>query len=50
MREGRTVTPAAFTATLFDLARRGVLEIEDRNVSKRRLFGTKEVVETSLTL
>ncbi|MGB8957719.1 MAG: DUF2207 domain-containing protein, partial [Candidatus Aminicenantales bacterium] len=50
MREGRTVTPAAFTATIFDLARRGILEIEDRNVSKKRLFGTKEIVETTITL
>ncbi len=50
MREGRTVTTTAFTATIFDLARRGVLEIEDRNVSKKRLFGTKEVVETTITL
>ena len=50
MREGRTVTTTAFTATIFDLARRGILEIEDRNVSKKRLFGTKEVVETTITL
>lgn len=50
MREGRTVTPAAFTATLFDLARRGVLEMEDRNVLKKGLFGSKEAVETIVTL
>ena len=50
MREGRSVTPAAFTATLFDLARRGVLEIEDRKVTKKRLFGTKEDVETAVTI
>ena len=50
MREGRTVTPAAFTATLFDLARRGVMEMEDLNVSKRGLFGSKEAVETKVTL
>ncbi|MBE3129897.1 MAG: DUF2207 domain-containing protein, partial [Acidobacteria bacterium] len=50
MREGRTVTPAAFTATLFDLARRGVLEMEDRNVQKKGLFGSKEAVETTVTL
>jgi Predicted membrane protein (DUF2207) C-terminal domain/Predicted membrane protein (DUF2207) N-terminal domain len=50
MREGREVTPAAFTATLFDLARRGVLEIEDHSVLRRRLFGDKEAVETSITL
>jgi uncharacterized membrane protein len=50
MREGRTVTPAAFTATLFDLARRGTLEMEDRNVQKKGLFGSKEAVETTITL
>ncbi|HDT12950.1 MAG TPA: DUF2207 domain-containing protein, partial [Candidatus Aminicenantes bacterium] len=50
MREGGAVTPAAFTATIFDLARRGVLEIEDRSVLKKRLFGTKEAVETTITL
>ena len=50
MREGRTVTPAAFTATLFDLARRGVLEMEDRTVQKKSLFGSKEAVETTVTL
>ena len=50
MREGRTVTPAAFTATLFDLARRKVLEMDDRNVTKRGLFGSKDAVETSITL
>ena len=50
MREGRTVTPAAFTATLFDLARRGTLEMEDRNVMKKKLFGSKAAVETVITL
>ncbi|MCK7480498.1 MAG: DUF2207 domain-containing protein [Candidatus Moduliflexus flocculans] len=50
MREGRTVTPAAFTATLFDLARRKVLEMDDRNVTKKGLFGSKDAVETSITL
>jgi uncharacterized membrane protein len=50
MREGRTVTPAVFTATLFDLARRGVLEMEDRNVQKKGLFGSKDAVETTVTL
>jgi len=50
MREGRTVTPAAFTASLFDLARRGVMEMEDRNVQKKGLFGSKEAVETKVTL
>lgn len=50
MREGRDVTPAAFTATLFDLARRGLLELEDRNVTKKGLFGDRDKVETTVTL
>ena len=50
MREGRSVTPAAFTATIFDLARRGFLEMEDRSVEKRGLFGAKEKIETTVTL
>jgi uncharacterized membrane protein len=50
MREGRTVTPAAFTATIFDLARRGFLEMDDRTVEKRGLFGSKEKIETTITL
>ncbi|MBN1273331.1 MAG: DUF2207 domain-containing protein, partial [Candidatus Aminicenantes bacterium] len=39
LREGRDVTPRSFTATLFDLARRGYLEMEDRLVEKKKLFG-----------
>lgn len=50
MREGRGITPAAFTATIFDLARRGWIGMEDRAVEKRGLFGSKESVETRLTL
>ena len=49
VREGRTVTPAAFTATLFDLGRRGYIELEDRTEVKAGFLGTKERVETSLT-
>ncbi|MFO7732814.1 MAG: DUF2207 domain-containing protein, partial [Candidatus Aminicenantes bacterium] len=41
MREGRTVTPAAFTATLFDLARKGFLTLEDRSLQKKTIFGSK---------
>lgn len=48
LREGRAVTPAAFTATLFDLARRGYIELEDRTEVKSGFLGTKERVETSI--
>jgi len=50
LREGRSITPRSFTATLFDLARRGYLEFEDRNVEKRGIFGSKEKQETAITL
>ncbi|MDH4198016.1 MAG: DUF2207 domain-containing protein [Candidatus Aminicenantes bacterium] len=49
VREGRTVTPAAFTATLFDLGRRGYIELEDRTEVKAGFLGTKERVETSIS-
>ena len=38
MKEGVGITPRSFTATIFDLARRGWLEIHDDLVEKRRLF------------
>jgi len=40
-REGGKVLPVAFTATIFDLATRGFLTIEDEKVEKKTLFGTK---------
>ncbi len=43
-------SPRAFTATIFDLARRGYIHVEDRRVEKAGLFGTKEKTETRLTL
>ncbi len=43
-------TPRSFTATLFDLARRGYVELEDRPTEKRGLFGSKETVTTVATL
>jgi len=49
-REGALITPRSFTATLFDLARRGYLELQDRMVEKKRLFGTKQEVSTSITM
>ena len=50
VREGRDITPRSFTATLFDLARRGYVEMDDRLVEKRRLFGRKQEYETTVTL
>ncbi|MGZ7065568.1 MAG: DUF2207 domain-containing protein, partial [Candidatus Aminicenantales bacterium] len=50
MREGRDITPAAFTATIFDLARQGFVRMEDRTVERKTLFGSKDNVETRLTL
>ncbi|MHB8055860.1 MAG: DUF2207 domain-containing protein, partial [Candidatus Aminicenantales bacterium] len=48
-KEGISVTPAAFTASIFDLAQRGFLEVEDRTVEKSGFFGSKLKTETSLT-
>jgi uncharacterized membrane protein len=50
LRQGSAVTPRSFTATIFDLATRGYLEIEDRRVEKSSLFGTRDVEETFLSL
>lgn len=50
LHEGGPITPRSFTATLFDLARRGFLEFEDRKVEKHGLFGSKEKLETTATL
>ncbi|MFQ5721033.1 MAG: DUF2207 domain-containing protein [Candidatus Aminicenantales bacterium] len=50
LREGSSPTPRAFTATIFDLARRGYLELEDRIVEKKHLLGSKKEVETTITL
>jgi len=50
LREGREITPSSFTATLFDLARRGFIEIQDRIVEKKVIFGRKEEYETTVTL
>jgi uncharacterized membrane protein YgcG len=48
-KEGISVTPAAFTATIFDLAQRGYLQVEDRTEEKAGLFGPKQKTTTSLT-
>ncbi|MHB8094765.1 MAG: DUF2207 family protein [Candidatus Aminicenantales bacterium] len=47
MREGRGVTPSAFTATIFDLARRGYIEIEDRSEEKKTFLGGSKAVEVT---
>ena len=40
-REGEKPLPVAFTATIFDLATRGYLTIEDEKVEKKTLLGSK---------
>jgi uncharacterized membrane protein len=50
LHEGGAITPRSFTATLFDLARRGFLEFEDRSVEKSGIFGKKEKLQTTVTL
>lgn len=40
-REGEKPLPVAFTATIFDLATRGYLAIEDKKVEKKTLLGSK---------
>ena len=50
IHEGGPITPKSFTATLFDLARRGFLEFQDRKVEKRGILGSKEKLETAVIL
>jgi uncharacterized membrane protein len=50
LHEGGPISPRSFTATLFDLARRGFLEFEEKPVQKRGLLGTKEERETAIIL
>lgn len=49
-REGESVQPVAFTATIFDLARRGYLEIRDKQIEKKTLFATKTKTTTIFVL
>lgn len=49
-REGQRVQPVAFTATIFDLARKGYLEIRDEQLEKKSLFGAKIITRTIFTL
>jgi len=50
IHEGGSITPRSFTATLFDLARRGFLEFEDRMVEKHGILGSKEKQQTAIIL
>jgi len=50
LKEGTGISPRSFTATIFDLARRGYIDIEDRLVEKRGILGSKHDYETTLTL
>lgn len=49
-QQGGLASPRAFTATIFDLARRGFIRVEDRQVEKPGLFGPKLKTDTILTL
>jgi uncharacterized membrane protein len=48
--QGGGPSPRAFTAVIFDLARRGFIRVEDKQVEKSGLFGPKMKEETILTL
>ena len=50
LHEGGPITPRSFAATLFDLARRGFLEFQDRMVEKRGILGSKEKQKTAVIL
>ncbi|MCX8160826.1 MAG: DUF2207 domain-containing protein [Candidatus Saccharicenans sp.] len=49
-REGEKPTPVAFSATLFDLATRGYVLIEDEKVEKKTLLGSKIKEQTVFEL
>jgi uncharacterized membrane protein len=49
-REGLSVQPVAFTATIFDLGRKGYLEIMDEQFEKKTLFGTRIKTRTIFIL
>jgi len=48
LREGQQITPRSFTAILFDIARRGYIEMDDKLVEKKKLFGKKEEYKTTI--
>ncbi len=50
MKEGVGITPKSFTATIFDLARRGRLEIHDQLVEKRHFFRASQDYDTTIIL
>ncbi len=49
-KQGGRPNPVALTATIFDLARRGYLEIVDEKIEKKGLFGSKIKEETVFVL
>jgi len=50
MKEGVGITPKSFTATIFDLARRGRLEIRDQLAEKRHFFHITQEYDTTIIL
>ena len=50
MKEGVGITPKSFTATIFDLARRGRLEIHDQLAEKRHFFRITQEYDTTIIL
>ena len=50
LHEGGPISPRSFTATLFDLARRGFLEFEESPVEKHGILGTKKERQTAMIL
>jgi uncharacterized membrane protein len=49
VREGRETTTRSFTATIFDLARKGYIEIDDQPVEGKGFFGRREDYRTVMT-
>ncbi len=50
LRQGGEPTVNAFTATLFDLARKGFLEIKDTVIPKSGWLRTKQIYKTTISL
>jgi len=50
LKQGQEPSVNSFTATIFDLARRGFIEIRDQMVQKTGLFGTKQEFKSALFL
>ena len=50
LTQGATPSTRAFVATIFDLARKGFIEVHDETKIKGGLFGTKKNIKTTLVL